>query len=62
LKELGSDFFVVLPTGRAENPITRGNWDGVGVSPDVRAAPEAAQETALALAMDRLVTSSPNRR
>lgn len=51
LNELGSDLFVVVPTGRAENPITRNNWGGVGVRPDVQATPEATQETALALAM-----------
>lgn len=52
LTELGSDLFVVVPTGRAENPITHGNWGGIGVRPDVQAAYEAAQEAALALATD----------
>lgn len=50
LKELGSDFFVVVPTGRAENPITGKNWGGVGVRPDVPASAETTQEAALALA------------
>lgn len=50
LKELGSDLFVVVPVGRAENPITHSNWGGVGVIPDVQAAPEAAEATAIALA------------
>ena len=50
LKDLGSDLFVVVPTGRAENPITRGNWGGVGVRPDVQVALEAAQDTAMAMA------------
>lgn len=50
LSDLGSDLFVVVPTGRAENPITRSNWGGVGVRPDVHAAPEATEETAIALA------------
>lgn len=53
LNDLGSDLFVVVPTGRAENPITHSNWGGVGVSPDVRATSEAAQETAVTLAMQR---------
>ncbi len=55
LNDLGSDLFVVVPTGRAENPITRGNWGGVGVLPDVQAIPETAQETAVALAMGQPV-------
>lgn len=56
LNELGSDLFVVVPTGRAENPITHGNWGGVGVNPDVHDSPEAAQETAVALAMRQPAT------
>lgn len=57
LNDLGSDLFVVVPTGRAENPITRGNWGGVGVRPDVQAMPEATQETAIALAKGQPATS-----
>jgi len=50
LNELGYGLFVVVPTGRAENPITRDNWGGVGVQPDIHARSETAQGTALALA------------
>ncbi len=50
LTDLGSDFFVIVPTGRAENPITHTNWEGVGVLPDVLTAPEVAESTAIALA------------
>lgn len=50
LNELGSDLFVVVPTGRAENPVTRSNWEGVGVRPDVKSTLEDTQETAVALA------------
>ncbi|WP_316213467.1 MULTISPECIES: S41 family peptidase [unclassified Bradyrhizobium] len=60
LNDLGSNLFVVVPTGRAENPITRGNWEGVGVLPNVRATPETAQETAIALAMGQPVTPLPS--
>lgn len=48
---VGSDMFVVVPSGRAENPVTKGNWEGVGVQPNVRAAPEAALDTAMRLAL-----------
>ncbi|OAI28300.1 peptidase S41 [Methylosinus sp. R-45379] len=61
LNDLGSDLFVVVPTGRAENPITRGNWGGVGVHPDVPATPEATQETAIALAKGQPVTPLASR-
>lgn len=50
LTDLGSNFFVVVPTGRAENPITHTNWEGVGVLPDVQAVPDVAESTAIALA------------
>lgn len=50
LTDLGSDIFVVVPTGRAENPTTGSNWGGVGVRPDVQAKLETTQETAVALA------------
>lgn len=50
LNELGSDLFVVVPTGRAENPVTRSNWEGVGVRPDVQSTLEDTQNTAVALA------------
>lgn len=55
LNELGHDLFVVVPTGRAENPTTRSNWEGVGVRPDVEATLEAAQQTAMALAKGKPV-------
>lgn len=50
LKDLGSDLFVVVPTGRAENPVTHGNWGGIGVRPDVQATLEATKEVAVAMA------------
>jgi len=50
LNDLGSDLFVVVPTGRAENPITHSNWGGAGVRPDVQATSEEAQQIAMALA------------
>ncbi|WP_321186338.1 S41 family peptidase [Rhizobium sp. SJZ105] len=58
LNDLGFDLFVVVPTGRAENPITRSNWGGVGVRPDEEATPEAAQEAAMALAVRELARQS----
>lgn len=43
-------FALDLPEGRSINPITGGNWQGVGVQPDVAVPAEAALETALDLA------------
>ncbi|CAH1689983.1 hypothetical protein CHELA1G11_20597 [Hyphomicrobiales bacterium] len=50
LADLSSNFFVVVPTGRAQNPITHTSWEGVGVVPDVHDAPEVTESTAIALA------------
>ena len=50
LVDLGSNFFAVVPTGRAENPITRTNWQGVGVLPDIEAVSETAESIAIAMA------------
>ena len=50
LTDLGTGFFAVVPTGRAENPITHTNWEGVGVGPDVEASSDLAEATAYALA------------
>jgi hypothetical protein len=43
---------VFVPTGRAINPITKTNWEGVGVKPDVAVAADAALDTAHRLARE----------
>jgi len=47
---LGNGFIASIPFGRAENPVTRSNWEGHGVDPDV-AVPAA---DALRVALERL--------
>jgi hypothetical protein len=46
----GHGLSVFVPTGSPVNPITGGNWEGTGVTPDIAAASPAALDTALALA------------
>jgi retinol-binding protein 3 len=41
-----------IPSGRAINPITKTNWEGVGVKPDVAVAANAALDTAHKLARE----------
>ena len=43
---------IFIPTGRAINPITKTNWEGVGVEPDIRTSADEALEKALPLARD----------
>lgn len=47
-------FVLNVPWGRAINPITGTNWEGVGVIPDVAVPAEEALETAHRLALERL--------
>jgi retinol-binding protein 3 len=54
---LGHHFEVFIPTKLVSNPITKTNWEGVGVMPDVPVAAASALETAYALA---LKTSTPH--
>ncbi|HSR98828.1 MAG TPA: hypothetical protein VLM79_17345 [Kofleriaceae bacterium] len=52
---VGAGFVAFVPTGRAINPITRTNWEGVGVKPDVAlAAPQALQAAHLMALRARL--------
>ena len=43
---------IFIPNGRAINPVTKTNWEGVGVVPDVKAPKEEAFEKALELAQE----------
>lgn len=47
-------FALDLPEGRSVNPITGGNWQGTGVTPDVRVPAEQALERALSLAREAI--------
>jgi len=44
---IGDDLRLFIQTGRAINPITKTNWEGVGVVPDVKADATSAFEIAL---------------
>jgi hypothetical protein len=48
--QIGPDLSVFVPTGRAINPISKTNWEGVGVKPDVAVPADQALDKALALA------------
>lgn len=47
---------VTVPGGRAVNPVTGTNWEGVGVRPDIAVDVEAAFDTAYALALAHVLT------
>ena len=54
MRPLAGDFRLFVPTGRAVSPITKTNWEGVGVAPDVEVPADQALERARALALKAL--------
>jgi hypothetical protein len=50
-------FVVVMPFARAINPITKTDWEGIGVQPDVKVAAADALATAQKLAAEKLAAS-----
>lgn len=49
-QRINEHFSVWVPAGRAINPITKANWEGTGVVPDVAVPADKALERALELA------------
>ena len=47
---VGERFEIFIPTGRAINPVTGTNWEGVGVKPDVTVDASVALDSALVMA------------
>jgi C-terminal processing protease CtpA/Prc len=56
---LDEHFGLFLPTGRAVSPVTHGNWEGVGVEPDVPVDAGQALEAAQRLALANLAAAAP---
>ena len=52
---LNKELCVFIPHGRAINPISGTNWEGVGVRPDVEVPSEKAFEVAIDLASEHEV-------
>lgn len=52
---LDDGFNLFVSTGTPVNPLTGRNWEGVGVTPDVRADPERALEHAEILALETVL-------
>lgn len=55
-------FVIGVPFARAISPITKTNWEGTGVEPDVKVAAADALATAQRLAAERLATGSSAQR
>lgn len=48
---IDDNFMIWIPDSRAINPITKTNWEGVGVEPDIELSKEQAFKTAYTLAL-----------
>lgn len=55
MERISDHFAVWVPTGRAINPISKTNWEGTGVTPDVPIAADQALETAHRMALKKLL-------
>jgi C-terminal processing protease CtpA/Prc len=51
-------FGAFIPTGRAISPITKTNWEGTGVKPDVEVPKELALKTGYLMALNKLAEKS----
>ena len=59
---LNEHFAVFVPGGRAINPITKTNWEGVGVEPDIKAPKEQALKIAYLMALNKELESTKDER
>jgi hypothetical protein len=49
-------FEAFIPNGRAINPITNENWEGVGIQPDILVSQEQALRVATEMALEAVIT------
>jgi hypothetical protein len=52
-RRLSDHFMINVPSGRAINPISKTNWEGTGVEPDVKVAADQALQTAQLMALEK---------
>lgn len=60
MRRVHAHFAAFISDGRAINPVTHTNWEGVGVAPDVSTAREDALQRAYILSMEKLLETSTN--
>ncbi len=59
---LSEHFIALIPDAHVINPITKSNWEGVGVQPDIAVAPADAFKTAYKLALQHLIEKTTDER
>lgn len=58
---INDNFIVRVPFGRAVSPITKTNWEGTGVEPDVKTTKAMAFDMAYMMALDSLMKTEENK-
>ena len=53
-------FTAFIPNGRSIGPVTKTNWEGVGVAPDVSVAAEDAMKTAQIAILKKMALTEQN--
>jgi retinol-binding protein 3 len=53
-EKVHSHFLINVPTGRAISPVTKTNWEGTGVRPEVQVPADKALDTAYLAALEKL--------
>jgi hypothetical protein len=51
-------FTAFIPQARAENPVTRANWEGIGITPDIAAEGAQIASAAHRVALERVVATA----
>ena len=57
-RSIREHFLIIVPNGRAINPITKTNWEGTGVKPDVAVSADEALGKAHELAVKRILANT----
>jgi retinol-binding protein 3 len=55
---LGDHFIMFVPAGRAINPITKTDWEGTGVKPEVSVPADQALDKAREMALEKLLANA----
>ncbi|HCS48073.1 MAG TPA: hypothetical protein DIW61_07395 [Candidatus Aminicenantes bacterium] len=58
---INDSFLVWVPTGRAVNPISKTNWEGTGIAPDIAVESSKALEKARTLALEKMMKAAPDK-
>ena len=59
---LTDHFEAFIPTGRAISPITKTNWEGTGVEPDIKVPQDQALKTAYLMALNKFMETAKDER